>query len=110
MNHVQFLPKVRQYFVALVQLLYEREYFGFLEDAKKYVQDLYDSVEQTLPIRPRKPAPPHFDRYGKDMYYASFRKSKHTHWYVFFRIYKQGSEVIYQARYITNSHVAAQHL
>ena len=45
-----------------------------------------------------------------NMYYTIFKKSKNTQWYVFFRVYKEKGEVIYQVRYISNNHVIAQYL
>ena len=104
------IPKVELYLESLKKILFENEYFGFEETAQKYIDDLFLDIKTNLPTRLRKPAPPHFDRYGKDMYYALFKKSKHTQWYVFFRIYKVGGEIIYQIRYISNNHVIAQYL
>jgi hypothetical protein len=104
------LPEVEQYLDSLKRVLFEEEYFGFEDAAQKYVDDLFLDIKTRLSHCPHKPAPAHFDRYGKGMYYATFRKSRHTHWYVFFRIYRLPAETVYQVRYITNSHVAARHL
>jgi len=104
------LPEVLEYIENLVMILYEKEYFGFKEMARKYVEELYNDIETNLPTSQRKPAPMYFDKYGKNMYYATFRKSKHTQWYVFFTIYKENKEIIYLIRYIGNNHVIAQYL
>jgi hypothetical protein len=104
------LPKVQQYLESLKKILFEEEYFGFEESAIKYVNDLFDDISTTLPIRPHKPAPKYFDKYGKNMEYAFFRKNKNTSWYVFFRIYKINEEEVYQIRYIANNHTIAQYL
>jgi hypothetical protein len=101
---------VQQYLESLKKILFENEYFGFEETAQKYVDDLFDDIKTTLPIRSKQPAPKYFDRYGKGMYYAVFKKNKHTHWYVFFRMYKEKREMYYQIRYINNNHVIAQYL
>ena len=45
MKRVIFTPEVRQFFVELVQILYDKGYFSFLDTAKKHVQDLYDDIE-----------------------------------------------------------------
>jgi len=108
--NVVILPEVLDYLENLVVILYEKEYFGFMETSSIYVQTLLDKIETTLPILPSKPAPKHFEKYGKNMEYAVFRKSKHTHWYVFFRVYKKNGEDIYQVRYIANNHTIAQYL
>jgi hypothetical protein len=108
--NVVFIPEVLENFEDLVITLYQKEYFSFLETSKKYVDELIDDILMTLPIRLRKPAPKYFYKYGKGMYYSVFRKSKRTQWYVFFRIYRENGELIYQVRYIGNNHVLAQYL
>jgi len=104
------LPKVYDFLENLVIILYEKEYFGFEQAARKYVDELYEDITKTLPIQVKKPAPPYFDKYGKGMYYAVFKKSKRTSWYAFFRIYEKNDELIYQIRYIANNHTVAQYL
>jgi len=107
---VLMLPKVRAYIEWLAQHLYEKEYFGFREAAKRYADELFLDIKTRLPWRVHKPAPKYFDRYGKDLYYATFKKSKHTHYYAFFSKYCDRGETIYLVCYITNNHVAAHHL
>ena len=104
------LPKVLQYLEDLKDILFEKEYFGFEDTAQKYVDDLFLDIKTTLPIKLKRPAPPFFDRYGKGMYYAVFPKNKRTSWYVFFRIYLENGQEIYQIRYIGNNHMISQHL
>jgi len=108
--NVIILPKVLDYLDDLVIILYKEEYFGFLESSSKYVKELLEDIKVNLPTKLHKPAPKYFDQYGKGMYYASFRKNKHTEWYAFFRIYKKNGELIYQIRYIANNHTVAQYL
>ena len=107
---VTFLPEVRTYFNNLIPILYEKGYFGFIETAKKYVDDLFDDIEITLPIRAHKPAPPYFNKFGKGMKYAFFKKNKNTTWYVFFTTYNENEETIYLVRYVANNHTIAQYL
>jgi len=104
------ITKVQQYLEGIKKILFEEEYFGFEESAIKYVNDLFDEISNTLHICTHKPAPKYFDKYGKDMEYAVFRKNKRTSWYVFFRVYKINDEEIYQIRYIANNHTVAQYL
>ena len=52
-----FDPKVRDYLKEVSQILYEKEYFGFAEDAIEYFDSLRADIEETLPLRVRKPAP-----------------------------------------------------
>ncbi len=110
-SRVYATPEVIEDLQRLIDVLYEKEYFSFEEASISYVVELFEDIVAHLPYRRHKPAPRFFtDRYGKELYYAAFPKSKRTTWYVFFVAYRQNSETIYQVRYITNSHVAAQHL
>jgi len=104
------LPEVQQYLDNLKKILFENEYFGFEEAAQKYVDDLFNDIITTLPIRLHKQATPYFDKYGKNMKYASFPKNKRTTWYTFFNTYKKNGEKIYLIRYIANNHTVAQYL
>ncbi len=76
--NVRFAPETRDYFEELVTVLYRKGYFSWLDTSKKYVEDLVHDILTTLPNRLHKPAPPYFDRYGKGMYYASFRHNRAT--------------------------------
>ena len=108
--NVIFIPKALNYLEKLVIILYEKEYFCFLETSKKYVDELIDEILTTLPTKHYKPAPNHFDKYGKGMKYASFRKNKSTTWYIFFKTYEENGKTFYLVRYISNNHVIAQFL
>lgn len=95
---IVFLPEVIDYFNELVTILYEKQYFSFEEYAYDYLESLLDDIRETLPLRPSKPAPTHFDRYGKGMRYVAFTK------------YKVDDEAVYLIRHISNNHVSAQYL
>ena len=107
---VILLPEVIDYFKDLAIILYEKGYFSFGETALNYVIELYDDIVVTLPTRLHRPAPKYFDRYGKNMKYAVFNKSKHTAWYVFFKTYDKNGEKILLVRYVANNHTIAHHL
>jgi len=105
---VLFLPEIEDYLYELTQILYQKEYFGFRESAVKYIIDLENDIRTNLPTKTKRPAPPYFDKYGRNMFYSVFRKNKTTHWYVFFSIYENDGETILLIRYISNNHVIAQ--
>ena len=107
---VILLPEVLEQLEDLSVLLYEKKYFSFEDTALEYVLELYDDIVLTLPIRQHKPASSYFDRYGKDMHYASFRKNKQTTWYAFFVTYYENGNTVYLVRHIENNHTAAQYL
>ncbi|MCL2131887.1 MAG: hypothetical protein FWH36_05485 [Lentimicrobiaceae bacterium] len=108
--NVIVLPEVFDYLDKLVIILYEKEYFGFMETSRNYVKELLEDIKANLPTKLQKTAPKHFDKYGKNMEYASFRKNKNTVWYVFFTTYLQNGKTIYLVRYIANNHTVAQYL
>ena len=110
MNKVLFIPEVRKYVKELVPLLYQMGYFGYLDRSQKYVKELIDDIQTTLPTRLHKSAPKYFNQYGRNMKYAAFRKNKQTTWYVFFNTYKKDGEMFYLVRYIANNHVIAQYM
>ena len=110
MMKVIFLPEVREYFDFLADVLFQGEYFVFEENARQYVKELFDEIEENLPFRWKKPAPKHFKKYGKDMYYTGFRKNRTTTWYVFFTKYEENGESVYLVRHIENNHTAAHFL
>jgi hypothetical protein len=104
-------PEVIEYIENLVPLLYEKGYFSFADTAKKYVDDLYDDIQENLPTRSHKCAPERYAKYGQDLYYATFIKNKRTTWYAFFTKYQdENNEIIYFVSYIGNNHTEAQHL
>ena len=108
--NVTILSEVLDYLEELVIILYEEGYFCFLETSRNYVKELLVDIKTKLPIKQHKPAPAHFDKYGKGMKYASFKKNKHTTWYAFFKTYEKNGETFYLVRYIANNHVIAQYL
>ena len=100
-------PEVRSYLYELSLLLYEKDYFGFLESAERYVEELFTDITTTLPYRLKRPAPPYFQRYGKKLLYATFTKNKTTQWYVFFNVDLENNEIVYLVRYISINHMIA---
>jgi hypothetical protein len=97
---------VEKYLNELIEILYNKGYFGFKESAYQYVDSLIDDIETKIAITPHKNAPEYFSKYGNGLFYAIFPKNRNTTWYVFFNI-KNG---IYLIRYICNNHIISQHL
>jgi polyhydroxyalkanoate synthesis regulator phasin len=103
-------PKVRSYFNNLITILFDKGYFGYEDNAKKYVDELLNDIQTNLPAKLHKPAPSHFEIYGKNMEYAVFKKNQNTSWYVFFSKHTKHGETIYLIRYIGNNHTIAHYL
>jgi len=108
--NVLITPDIYNYLDELVTVLYEKGYFGFEAFAINYVDELLDDILTNLPVKLHKPAPKYFDKYGKDLYYTTFKKNKHTTWYAFFTKYNKNGTIIYLVRYIANNHTIAQYL
>ena len=108
--NVIFLQEVFDYLESLIPILFHNGYFSYEDDAVDYVEGLIDDIQTTLPTRLHKSAPKYFDKYGKNMKYAAFKKNRRTTWYVFFKTYNKDSETILLVRYIANNHTVAKHL
>ena len=103
---VVYHKNVVEYLNELVDILYEKEYFGFKETAYDYVDWIFEQIETSIESKLKKPAPIHFDRYARGLSYVVYKRNNNTSWYVFFR--KQ--EDTYLIFYIGNNHNCAQYL
>ena len=107
---IVFRPVFVDIVMELVDVLYNMKYFSYESDAQEYVDELYQDIEKNLPLKQKKPAPPYFEKkYGTGLYYAVFKKSRRTSWYVFFRMFSENGELIYKVIHITNNHVDAKY-
>ena len=78
---VVFLPEMEKYLFDLVEILYQKEYFGFKESAFHYITDLIQDIIQNIHNKQKRIAPSYFSKYGESMHYSIFKKSKNTQWY-----------------------------
>ena len=106
MTKVLFLPEVVEQFLELAEVLYSKGYLGFKDIAVEYAEQLFKDIQLTLPLKVKKNAPSHFERYGAGLLYSSFPKNHHTTWYVFFSVIGE----TYWIKYIANNHVVSQYL
>ncbi|MCD8193084.1 MAG: hypothetical protein LUD74_00745 [Tannerellaceae bacterium] len=100
---IRYTNAVDRYLDELIEILYHKNYFGFKASAREYVGSLIHTMEATIHLKMRRKASLYFSRYGKDLWYVSYPRSKQTTWYFFFTLYANDTYVI---RYITNNHVA----
>lgn len=105
---ILFLPEVEEYLVELIEILYQKEYFGFKESAVQYVTELVTDIMDSLHNKHKKAAPEYFSKYGSEMYYAVFKRNQNTQWYVFFTIHED--ESAYLVRYLGTNHTVSQYL
>lgn len=95
---VQYLPEVEDYLNDLTYLLFQKEYFGFLESSFKYVDNIVDFIEFNLSTFPAKRTPEHLLRNGS--YYIFYKANANTTWFIFF----EKLDHRYLVTYITNNH------
>lgn len=88
-NTKVIIPKeIITYLMDLADTLFEKDYYSYIEYANILIDDILDFIH-TLPHAPHynlsHTAEMRFNRYGKDLQYAFFKRksSKHTTWYVF---------------------------
>ena len=103
---VVYHKNVSEYLNELVDVLYDKEYFGFKEFAYDYVDWIFGQIESSINRKVEKPAPKHFDKYSIGLSYVVYKRNSNTSWYVFF----QKQEDTYYIFYIGNNHSCAQHL
>jgi len=48
LEKVIYLPEIENYINNLIDVLFEKEYFGFLEYSKMYVSKLIDCIDQNI--------------------------------------------------------------
>ncbi|MCD7936962.1 MAG: hypothetical protein LUG98_08900 [Tannerellaceae bacterium] len=101
---VIYMPETENYLIDLAWLLYEKQYFSYFHLAEKYVSLLIGDIDATLHLKQKYVAAKWFAKYGKNLYYVAYPKSKRTTWYFFFTYHPDSD--IYFIRYITNNHVA----
>lgn len=89
---------VTNFLEDLILILFEKEYFGFEEDAQLYVKNIYDFIEYELIHFPYKTTPKKLIALGAN--YAFYKSNTRTTWYVFFEKFDNR----YLVTYITNNH------
>ncbi|MCC8187919.1 MAG: hypothetical protein LIP08_10590 [Bacteroides sp.] len=105
--NIYYAKTAQDYIVELSEILYEKQYFIYKESSQEYVRFLIRDMEATIHLKRKRKASFYFSRYGKDLWYVSYPRSKQTTWYFFFT-HHAGD--VYVIRYMTNNHVEGQYL
>ena len=79
---VIFSPSVIRYLDDLVVILYKKQYFGFIESAEEYVDDIYDVIPERIKKSPHKKTPITLQYLGSN--YIFYKTNARTTWYIFF--------------------------
>ena len=105
-NEVVYTELATELTNDLVSILYEENYFGFLESALDYVTKMKIFTDQNINILPHLTAPEYFSKYQSGMKYIAYQANKRTTWYIFFKQF-ENRFLIY---YITNNHFEGQYI
>lgn len=105
-HEISYSENFIDYLNDLVTILYEQDYFGFAETAKKYTAGIIAFVNRNLHVSIHHPAPAYFSKYKSGMKYITYRSNKRTTWYIFFK--QSGSRFL--VYYITNNHYEGQYI
>lgn len=95
---IVYLPEVKIHFNELIDILFLKEYFGFMESAEDYVTKIRLFIEDNMAIYPAKPTPQKLKQYGE--WYIRYKANARTTWYVFYSCIGQ----TYFVKFITNNH------
>jgi hypothetical protein len=109
-KNVLILQEVRLYFYELAVILYRNGYFSYYDSAVRYVYDLIIDIQTNLPYKVKRPAPPFFKKYGENLEYSSFSKSRRTVWFAFFERYEENGEVYFLVKHVENNHTASKYM
>jgi hypothetical protein len=108
-DHVVFNENVKLLFFELIDTLYQKEYFGFLDDAKEFVSKIEQYFNTEIPKLHRlglsKEAMPYFHKYGKNLFFVAYRRTKtRTTWYAFYEVFETLNKRYYKVVHIINNH------
>ena len=95
---VIYTSSVISYLNDLVIILYKKQYFGFIESADEYVDDIYDAIPERIKKSPHKKTPKLLQYLGSN--YIFYKTNSRTTWYIFFEKRDQN----YLITGITNNH------
>ena len=93
-------------FFELIDNLYQKGYFGFLDEAKEYVAEIEYYFQTEIPklhsLGLSKKAMHYFNKYGGNLFFVAYRRHKTcTTWYAFYEIFENG---YFKVVHITNNH------
>lgn len=93
-----YSPEVKIYFIELIDVLFEKEYFGFSESAEEYVNKIREFIEQKIGFYPSKNTPLELLKFGE--MYIRYESNSNTSWYIFYSQVEQ----TYFIKLISNNH------
>jgi hypothetical protein len=79
---IEFSPEIIEYLDSLVFKLYEKEYFGFIENSFEYIENLVQHVMKEIHSIPHKKTPKELISYRN--FYMTYHSNQRTTWYILF--------------------------
>jgi hypothetical protein len=73
---------VIQYLDDLIFVLYDNEYFGFIDSSEIFIDKLINFIYENIEIFPSKKTPIHILYLGSN--YIFYKSTQRTTWYIFF--------------------------
>lgn len=98
MEEINYSYEFRVSVLKLIDVLFQKEYFGFLETSIDYALKLYDFIEENIDGGSVKLTPNELVHLGK--YYLKYSPNKRTSWYILF--YQKEDKFL--VNYILNNH------
>jgi hypothetical protein len=95
MEKIVILPALENKLFDLIFILYDKEYFGFPENALAYVDNIIDFIYSIPTLRYKKTKN---SKYGT--YYCSYKPNRSTTWFICFDF----EDKTYLIKNITNNH------
>jgi hypothetical protein len=96
---VQYLPEIELFLNKLSDVLFEKNYFSYLQYSENYVEDLTDFIEQNISNYTHKTTPKKLIKFGT--YYFFYKANNRTTWYIFF----EKLDHRFLITHITNNHI-----
>ena len=82
----------------LVDILYDKKYFGFRDSAVEYTMKIVDFIDENIDRSILKNSPEKFQKYGKK--FIKYQANQRTTWYIFFD--QKGNQFL--INHILNNH------
>lgn len=97
---IYYKSDVKTYLNELIYILFDKEYFSYVDSSKKYILRLITEIKKTIHLKQKYNTPIELKQYGSN--YKKFSISKGTTWIIFYDLIKD----TYYINYITNNHSA----
>ncbi|MBR3648216.1 MAG: hypothetical protein IKN59_07510 [Paludibacteraceae bacterium] len=106
MKEVLWDSAVRKQLKELSFLLVNNGYFGSMEYATAYIDEIIDHFSSPTAFVTSKKAPAYFNKYGDNIYYAIYHRNNRLSWYAFY----EENETSFIIRLIANNYAIGHHL